>query len=169
MQFVGTVNFYIRTVRLNFEITVAMNAQPRHAQALIPKQPTKKRLYFCLAGCLLLTWFPLAAQETGESDACADGVEAELCPAQDIGMDTDGSIDDAESSIGDSLEKHGWTPGGDLRRSYVHTDIVITDDKGLAVAGWLGILTGIVWVLAAIWAYMKPAGSQAQEIVEPSE
>jgi hypothetical protein len=75
----------------------------------------------------------LAAQESGESDACADGVEAETCLEEDSGMDADGSIDDAESSIGDVVEKRGWTLGGDLRLSYVHADIDITDEQGLNI------------------------------------
>ena len=80
-----------------------------------------------MAGCCLLIWFPLAAQESGDSDVCADGVEAETCLEEDSGMDADGSIDDAESSIGDVVEKRGWTLGGDLRLSYVHADIDITN------------------------------------------
>ncbi len=36
--------------------------------------------------------------------------------------------------------------------------------EAINVAGWLGILTGIVWIVALIWAYtvaddMKPANS----------
>ncbi len=36
--------------------------------------------------------------------------------------------------------------------------------EAINVAGWLGILTGIVWILAVIWAYtvaddMNPAGA----------
>jgi hypothetical protein len=75
----------------------------------------------------------LAAQESGESDACADGVEAETCLEEDSGMDADGSIDDAESSIGDAVEKRGWILGADLRLSYVHADIDITDEQGLNI------------------------------------
>ena len=41
--------------------------------------------------------------------------------------------------------------------------------EAVNVAGWLGILTGIVWILAMIWAYMKPPASDAQEVVEQIE
>ena len=37
------------------------------------------------------------------------------------------------------------------------------------VAGWLGMLTGIVWILAMIWAYMKPPAPDAQKVVEQIE
>ena len=37
------------------------------------------------------------------------------------------------------------------------------------VAGWLGMLTGIVWILAMIWAYMKPSAPDAQKAVEQIE
>ena len=33
--------------------------------------------------------------------------------------------------------------------------------EAIRMAGWLGILTGIVWILALIWAYTRPgAGRQ---------
>ena len=41
--------------------------------------------------------------------------------------------------------------------------------EAIKVAGWLGMLTGIVWILAMIWAYMKPATSDTQPAVEPIE
>ena len=28
--------------------------------------------------------------------------------------------------------------------------------EAIRMAGWLGILTGIIWVLALIWAYTRP-------------
>jgi NADH:ubiquinone oxidoreductase subunit 6 (subunit J) len=31
--------------------------------------------------------------------------------------------------------------------------------EAIMVAGWLGLLTGIIWILAMIWAYMKPSTS----------
>ena len=34
----------------------------------------------------------------------------------------------------------------------------------IRIAGWLGILTGVVWILAMIWAYTRfGAGEQADE------
>jgi NADH:ubiquinone oxidoreductase subunit 6 (subunit J) len=41
--------------------------------------------------------------------------------------------------------------------------------EAINVAGWLGMLTGIIWILAMIWAYMKPATSDTQQAVEPIE
>ena len=41
--------------------------------------------------------------------------------------------------------------------------------EAVKVAGWLGMLTGIIWILAMIWAYMKPATSDTQQAVEPIE
>ena len=41
--------------------------------------------------------------------------------------------------------------------------------EAIKVAGWLGMLTGIVWILAMIWAYMKPVTSDTQLAVEPIE
>ena len=41
--------------------------------------------------------------------------------------------------------------------------------EAVKVAGWLGMLTGIVWILAMIWAYMKPPAPDAQEVVEQIE
>jgi NADH:ubiquinone oxidoreductase subunit 6 (subunit J) len=41
--------------------------------------------------------------------------------------------------------------------------------EAVKVAGWLGMLTGIIWILAMIWAYMKPATSETQQAVEPIE
>jgi NADH:ubiquinone oxidoreductase subunit 6 (subunit J) len=41
--------------------------------------------------------------------------------------------------------------------------------EAINVAGWLGILTGIIWILAMIWAYMKPTTSDTQKAVEPIE
>ena len=41
--------------------------------------------------------------------------------------------------------------------------------EAVKVAGWLGMLTGIIWILAMIWAYMKPAVSDAQKVVEQIE
>jgi len=41
--------------------------------------------------------------------------------------------------------------------------------EAVKVAGWLGMLTGIIWILAMIWAYMKPATSEMQQAVEPIE
>ena len=39
--------------------------------------------------------------------------------------------------------------------------------EAINVAGWLGILTGIVWVLAMIWAYARVGeGVSAQRIRE---
>jgi NADH:ubiquinone oxidoreductase subunit 6 (subunit J) len=31
--------------------------------------------------------------------------------------------------------------------------------EAVKVAGWLGMLTGIIWILAMIWAYIKPTDS----------
>jgi len=41
--------------------------------------------------------------------------------------------------------------------------------EAVKVAGWLGMLTGIIWILAMIWAYMKPPVSDAQKVVEQIE
>jgi hypothetical protein len=41
--------------------------------------------------------------------------------------------------------------------------------EAINVAGWLGLLTGIVWILAMIWAYIKPVTSETQQAVEPIE
>ena len=41
--------------------------------------------------------------------------------------------------------------------------------EAINVAGWLGMLTGIIWILAMIWAYMKPHTSDTQQAVEPIE
>jgi NADH:ubiquinone oxidoreductase subunit 6 (subunit J) len=41
--------------------------------------------------------------------------------------------------------------------------------EAIKVAGWLGLLTGIVWILAMIWAYIKPVTSETQQAVEPIE
>jgi NADH:ubiquinone oxidoreductase subunit 6 (subunit J) len=41
--------------------------------------------------------------------------------------------------------------------------------EAVKVAGWLGMLTGIIWILAMIWAYMKPATSETQQAAEPIE
>jgi len=41
--------------------------------------------------------------------------------------------------------------------------------EAVKVAGWLGMLTGIIWILAMIWAYMKPPASDAQKVVERIE
>jgi NADH:ubiquinone oxidoreductase subunit 6 (subunit J) len=41
--------------------------------------------------------------------------------------------------------------------------------EAINVAGWLGMLTGIIWILAMIWAHMKPATSDTQKAVEPVE
>ena len=41
--------------------------------------------------------------------------------------------------------------------------------EAIKVAGWLGLLTGIVWILAMIWAYMKPVTSVTQPAIEPNE
>ncbi len=98
-----------------------------------PEHSVKSWLSYCLAGLLLLTWFPLAAQEAVENEFCVEGTEAETCLEEDSGMDSDGSIDDAESSIGDAVEKRGWTLGGDLRFSYVHADVDITDEQSLNI------------------------------------
>ena len=114
-----------------------------HVQALNPKKPVTKCLRYCLAGLLLLAWLPLAAQETGESESCVKATETETesesetepetCPEEDSGMDSDGSIDDAESSIGDAVEKRGWTLDGDVRLSYVNADVDITDEQSLDI------------------------------------
>jgi hypothetical protein len=88
---------------------------------------------YCLAGLLLLAGFPLAAQEVGENESCTEGTEDETCLEEDSGLDTDGSIDDAESSIGDAEEKRGWTLGGDFRLSFVHADVDITDEQSLNI------------------------------------
>ncbi len=97
-------------------------------------------LNYCLAGLLLLTWFPLAAQEAGENEPCLVGTETETCLEESSGLDADGSIDDAdgsiddaESSIGDATEKRGWEIGGDFRLSFVHDDIDITDEQNLNI------------------------------------
>ncbi len=36
--------------------------------------------------------------------------------------------------------------------------------EAINVAGWLGILTGIVWIVAMIWAYTVPAGMNQQNV-----
>ena len=41
--------------------------------------------------------------------------------------------------------------------------------EAVKVAGWLGMLTGIIWILAMIWAYIKPATSETQQAIEPIE
>ena len=41
--------------------------------------------------------------------------------------------------------------------------------EAVKVAGWLGMLTGIIWILAMIWAYLKPPASDAQKVVEQIE
>lgn len=33
--------------------------------------------------------------------------------------------------------------------------------EAIRMAGWLGILTGIVWILAMIWAYTRPESQEA--------
>ena len=33
--------------------------------------------------------------------------------------------------------------------------------EAIQVAGWLGILTGIVWIVALIWAYTQPESKEA--------
>jgi hypothetical protein len=38
--------------------------------------------------------------------------------------------------------------------------------EAIKVAGWLGMLTGIIWILAMIWAYMKPATSDTQQAMK---
>jgi hypothetical protein len=37
-----------------------------------------------------------------------------------------------------------------------------TQAEAINVAGWLGILTGIVWILAMIWAYTVPEDMNPQ-------
>ena len=70
-------------------------------------------LKYILTGLLILTCVELAAQEsgdaqeTGESESCVDGTDSETCLEEDSELDSDGSIDDAESSIGDAVEKRG--------------------------------------------------------------
>lgn len=32
--------------------------------------------------------------------------------------------------------------------------------EAIRMAGWLGILTGIVWILALIWAYTRPGAGR---------
>lgn len=32
--------------------------------------------------------------------------------------------------------------------------------EAIRMAGWLGILTGIIWVLALIWAYTRPGADR---------
>jgi len=44
-----------------------------------------------------------------------------------------------------------------------------THAEAVKVAGWLGMLTGIIWILAMIWAYMKPPIPDTQEVVEQVE
>ena len=39
-----------------------------------------------------------------------------------------------------------------------------TQAEAINVAGWLGILTGIVWIGAMIWAYTVPAGMNQQNV-----
>ena len=96
-------------------------------------------LKYLLTGLLILTCVELAAQESGdaqepgESESCVDGTDSETCPEEDSGLDSDGSIDDAESSIGDAVEKRGWTLGGDLRISFVHADVEFTDVQSLNI------------------------------------
>ncbi len=96
-------------------------------------------LRYLLTGLLILTCVELAAQESsdaqepGESESCVDGTDSETCPEEDSGLDSDGSIDDAESSIGNAVEKRGWTLGGDLRISFVHADVEFTDVQSLNI------------------------------------
>ena len=41
--------------------------------------------------------------------------------------------------------------------------------EAVKVAGWLGMLTGIIWILAMIWAYIKPTNSQTDNTGESVE
>ena len=41
--------------------------------------------------------------------------------------------------------------------------------EAVKVAGWLGMLTGIIWILAMIWAYIKPTTSQTHNTGESIE
>jgi NADH:ubiquinone oxidoreductase subunit 6 (subunit J) len=41
--------------------------------------------------------------------------------------------------------------------------------EAVKVAGWLGMLTGIIWILAMIWAYIKPTSSQTHDADESTE
>ena len=41
--------------------------------------------------------------------------------------------------------------------------------EAVKVAGWLGMLTGIIWILAMIWAYIKPTSSQTHNTDESIE
>jgi len=68
-----------------------------------PEHVVKSWLSYFLAGLLILTWFPLLAQEADENERCTERSDAETCLEEDSGIDTDGSIDDAESSIGDAV------------------------------------------------------------------
>ena len=41
--------------------------------------------------------------------------------------------------------------------------------EAVNVAGWLGMLTGIIWILAMIWAYIKPTDSDTHNNNESVE
>jgi len=41
--------------------------------------------------------------------------------------------------------------------------------EAVNVAGWLGMLTGIIWILAMIWAYIKPTDPETHNNSEPIE
>jgi NADH:ubiquinone oxidoreductase subunit 6 (subunit J) len=41
--------------------------------------------------------------------------------------------------------------------------------EAVKVAGWLGMLTGIIWILAMIWAYIKPTDPETHNNSESIE
>lgn len=81
----------------------------------------------------MLTGFPLAAQEAVDDAPCVDGTKAENCIEEDVGQNTDGSLDDAESSIVAPVERRGLTLGTDVRLSYVQADLDLNDEQSLDI------------------------------------
>jgi len=74
-----------------------------------------------------------------------------------------------QNNLGPAITAYGLT----LLTAYSEVENALNNEKLFAeavnIAGWLGMLMGIIWILEMIWAYMKPPAPDAQKVVEQTE